>query len=542
MVTALILGTRLPASYGQTKETPIFHMPEVARPQFAHDSFDIRTYGARSDGFTVNTSAIQQAIDACSTHGGGVVLVPAGYWLTGPLVIKSGVNLHLKAGALLQFSRDRSLYPLVKSQYEGVEAYRCQSPLTAEHQHDIAITGHGVIDGGGDVWRMVKQDKLTPDEWKRQVASGGLVEGDTWYPSEQSRRGSRTPDAGVIKPGMSIHDVEAIKDFLRPNLLSFFYCHDVLLQGVIFENSPAWCLHPYVCDNLTVDRVTVHNAYYAQNGDGIDLESSRNVLIQNSVFSTGDDGICIKSGKDEEGRKRGIPTQDVLVRRCVVYHSHGGFVIGSEMSGGVRNIRVTDCTFIGSDNGLRFKTKRGRGGVVENIFVDHINMEHILGDGILFDMYYGGGNMAGSAKDPGNIPPVTIATPQFRNFYIKDISCQGARRAIFIRGLPEMNVSNIWMKHLNMRADQGVVSTEANGIHIQDLTLETATGKVGLDLANSKHFEVDGMHYLGHASTVVQVSGSTSAGIHIRHLNAPRATAQLKLKDGATAASVTIQP
>ena len=198
---------------------------------------------------------------------------------------------------------------------------------------------------------------------------------------------------GCYQPEKDKAFYESIKDFLRPNLVLLTNCKYILLEGVTFQNSPAWCLHPLMSEHLTVRNVFVKNPWYAQNGDGIDVESCKNVLIENSVFDVGDDGLCMKSGRDAEGRKRAMPVENVIIRGCTVYSSHGGFVIGSEMSGGARNIYVSNCTFIGADIGLRFKTTRGRGGVVENIFIKDIYMKDIPAEAILFDMYY-------MAKDP----------------------------------------------------------------------------------------------------------------------------------------------
>src|SRR5204863_309028 len=210
-----------------------------------------------------------------------------------------------------------------------------------------------------------------------------------WYPSEGFVKGSKMPaNPGMITPERDAAFYESIKDFLRPNLLLLTNCKLILLEGVTFQNSPAWCLHPLMCENLTVRDGFVENPWYAQNGDGIDAESCKNVLIENSVFDVGDDALCMKSGRDAEGRKRGMPIENVIIRGCTVYASHGGFVIGSEMSGGARNIYVSNCTFIGADIGLRFKTTRGRGGVVENIFINDETkpvIDIVQSDKLVFD-------------------------------------------------------------------------------------------------------------------------------------------------------------
>jgi polygalacturonase len=208
----------------------------------------------------------------------------------------------------------------------------------------------------------------------------------------------------------------AIKRFVRPVMVSLVKCKNVHLKGVIFQNSPAWNLHPLMCENVIIEDVLVRNPSYAQNGDALDLESCKNALIINSRFDAGDDGICIKSGKDADGRRRGIPCENVVVKSCTVFAGHGGFVVGSEMSGGVKNILVDQCQFLGTDVGLRFKSTRGRGGIVENIYIKNISMTDIKTDAITFNMYYGGKSVAEMLADgdnPDNVTkmPVTEETP-----------------------------------------------------------------------------------------------------------------------------------
>lgn len=468
-------------------------LPQAVLPVFRKDTVSIAAYGARPDGITLNTQSISSAIEAAARKGGGVVLVPPGLWLTGPVVLKSNINFHLARNAVLQFTTDYSQYPLVAGNWEGVPAARNQSPLSATGAENIAITGYGIIDGGGDAWRQVKKDKLTESQWKRLTESGGIVGEDkkTWYPSEQSRRGSSTKDAGVLKNGRTLKDFDSIKNFLRPNLLVFDNCKKVLLEGVTFQNSPAWCLHPLLCEDLTIRNIYAKNPWYAQNGDGIDVESCKNVLLENSTFDVGDDGICIKSGRDEEGRKRGRPTENMVVRNCTVYHAHGGFVIGSEMSGGARNLYVYDCTFIGTDIGLRFKTTRGRGGIVEKIYIRNINMKDIVGEAILFDMYYMAKDPVPLAGEKREAPktetlPVTEGTPQFRDFHVSNVVCNGAQKAIFIRGLPEMNIRDIWLDNMIFQAREGIDCTEATGIHMDNITLITKEANPEPHISNSK--------------------------------------------------------
>lgn len=467
------------------------NLPSVQSTAFKADTFNIVSYGAQSNADFLNTEAIQKAIDDCSSKGGGVVEIPKGYWLTAPIILKSNVNLHLANNALLQFTADKTQYKLVTGEWEGEPSVRNQSPVSALNQTNIAITGSGIIDGNGDVWRAVKKDKLTESQWKAKVASGGLLsaDGKTWYPSQSYLDGNNANKPSQLVAGKPLKEYEPYKDFFRPNMIVLNGCKKVLLEGVTFQNSAAWNIHTILCEDLTVRGVNVKNPWYAQNGDGIDIESCNHILVENSIFDVGDDGICIKSGRDEAGRKRGIPTQNLVARHCTVYHAHGGFVIGSEMSGGANNLFVYDCTFIGTDIGLRFKTTRGRGGIVENIYAKNIVMKDIAGAAILFDMYY-------MAKDPILLNgekeaaiqpityPVTEATPQFRNFYIEDIICDGAEKAIFVRGLPEMNIKNISIKNAVFHTDKGIEIIEGNNITLENITLN-ANKNIPFTLVNN---------------------------------------------------------
>ncbi len=417
-----------------TRQLP-FSMPEVAAPVFPKKTVSLTRYGAKGDGKTLCTEAFSKAIDELSRQGGGRLSVPQGVWFTGPIVLKSHVDLHLEKGAVILFSGDMDLYPVIETNYEGELRKHCQSPVSAVGQTDIAITGQGIIDGNGICWRPLKKEKVTEGQWKKFTSKGGVFPRSTmWYPSE-----------------------ERVK--MRPVLLYLESCRNVLLQGVTFQNSPNWCLHPLLCENLIVDQVMVRNPAYAQNGDAIDVESCRNVLVVNSSFDAGDDGICLKSGRDEQGRRRGRPTENVVVDGCTVFNGHGGFVVGSEMSGGVRNIWVNDCQFLGTDAGLRFKSCRGRGGVVENIYIRNISMADILGDAVTFDLFYGGKSVIEQLESGERInniaaEPVGEGTPVFRNIDIQHVVCRGAHRALWFNGLPEMPISDIRLSDITIQADE----------------------------------------------------------------------------------------
>jgi len=524
------------------------NLPKVALPVFNKTFYDIVHFGAVADGITLNTKSINAAIDECSRKGGGIVVISKGLWLTGPVILKSNVNLHLEKSAVLQFTKDFDQYPLIKGNWEGMPQMRNQSPLSANNAANIAITGDGIIDGGGDAWRMVKKDKLTETQWKKLVAAGGVLSADkkTWYPSEKSLKGSQLKNPGEITSEKNQELFDSIKDFLRPNLLVFTNCKKILLEGVTFQNSPAWCLHPLMCENLTVRRIVAKNPWYAQNGDGIDVESCRNVLIESSTFDVGDDGICIKSGRDEAGRKRGMPTENMVVKNCTVYHAHGGFVIGSEMSGGARNLYVSDCTFIGTDIGLRFKTTRGRGGIVEKIYVNNITMKDIVGEAILFDMYY-------AAQDPVVLPgekrelprvefkTVDETTPQFRDFHISNITCAGAETAVFVRGLPEMHVKDVLLENLTIQSDKGVDIQEASGVSFKNIKIMSTNSNPVVNITNSDNILFDKLSYRDSSDLLFRIQGDRAKGISIRNTDAARAKEKIQYEFGASEKAVSIQ-
>lgn len=470
-------------------------------PAFKKDTISIVKTGAVSDGISLNTAAIQKAINTLAAKGGGVVVIPQGLWMTGPITLKSNINLHLAVGATLLFTDDHSKYDLVEGNWEGLPQMRNRSPISATNEKNIAITGQGIIDGNGQSWRMVKKDKLTEGQWRKLVSSGGILSDDkkTWYPSASNFKGNNGKNPGVISPEKTMDDYLSVKDFLRPNMVVLTKCTNILLEGVTFQNSPAWCLHPLMSENLTLRNVRVKNPWYAQNGDGIDVESCTNVLIDNSTFDVGDDALCMKSGRDEAGRKRGMPTQNVHIKNCTVYSAHGGFVIGSEMSGGARNMLVENCTFIGTDIGLRFKSARGRGGIVENITIRDIHMKDIPGEAILFDMYY-------MAKDPVpangdklespriEMKPFDETTPIFRNIHISNVQCDGAEKAIFIRGLPEMQLRNLTFHNMSFKSRAGIEVQEADSIVFENIQLKVSDTSAFMKVRDSKNIINKGVY------------------------------------------------
>jgi len=453
-----------------------FSMQAPELPAIPNRNFSVRDYGGVGDGQTLNTSAIQKAINACATAGGGHVIVPVGAWLTGSFELKSNIDLHLERGAMILFTTDHA-------QYKTIETYDGRTltvpPISGNDLENIAITGEGVVDGGGESWRPVKKEKMTAAQWKDLLAAGGVLnkEENIWWPSREAMEGKEK----------------------RPVLVQFNRCKRVLLQGVTLRNSPMYVFAPNNCTDLTMDHVTIFNEWWAQNGDGIDIGSSRNVVIYRCTVSAGDDGICMKSGgRSEDGQ---AALQNVIIAGCNVYHAHGGFVTGSNTNGGMHRIFVRDCNFIGTDVGLRFKSSMGRGGLVDSIFVQDIYMRDIVHEAVLFDTYYENipagyvhirktgtpGNLTRFPKvsndgpsdnepvvprDP-NKPAPTDKIPQFRDFYLSRIYCNGAHTAISITGLPQMPVSGIWFDTVLISSDKGLVASQAKGINLHDVKLVT---------------------------------------------------------------------
>ena len=483
---------------------------------------NLAKFGGTGDGKTLNTEIIAKAIASLAEKGGGKLVVPPGIWLTGPIRLQSNIELHLEEGALVQFSSDFKQYPQVTLDLKGEKETRLMSPIFGENLQNVAITGRGVFDGAGDAWRPVKKSKMTEGQWKQLLASGGVLEekGDIWWPSEEARQDR------------------------RPVLMKLLNCRRVLLEGVTFQNSPMWNLNPTLCEDLTIRNVTVRNPWYSQNGDGLDLEHCRNVIVRNSRFDVGDDAICLKSGANERGRRIGVPTENVLIEDCIVYHGHGGFTIGSEMSGGVRNVRVNNCLFMGTDVGLRFKSTRGRGGVVEKIYISKVRMTDIPTEAISFNMYYGGqapldtkGDFTASEQKE---VPVSEETPQFRDIYIEDVVCRGARSAVLLQGLPEMPIRGIHLRNVSISAQTGMAWMDAENITCENVGIVNSKGPV-LSLIRTKSVVIDHLTYPAGVETVIKAQGEANTDIVIKNTDLKAGTKDFALIEGATADSFRVK-
>lgn len=489
-----------------------FDMPKVKETSFPDFSKSIVEYGAVGDGLTKNSAAFKAAIEEVNAKGGGKVIVPRGIWITGPVTLLSNVNLHLEDGSLIIFSKDKDDYPLVETSFEGLNTIRCQSPINAYQVENIAITGKGTIDGSGEVWRSVKRGKMTEDQWKKLVKSGGIVEGSNWYPSQSFLDGYKASSSFNVPDTKDRAELEKMKDFLRPVMVSIRESKRVLLDGPTFQNSPAWNIHPLMSEDVIIRNLNVRNPWFSQNGDGLDLESCKNALIYNNTFDVGDDAICIKSGKDKDGRDRAVPTENVIIKNNIVYHGHGGVTVGSEMSSGVRNMHVSACTFIGTDIGLRFKSTRGRGGIVENIWISDINMVNIPTEAIGFNMFYTGNSPVieedQSADDEArqeNLVPVTEETPVFRNIFMKNITVTDSEISASFMGLPEMKLENVRLENSLLQAKKGITVIDGEGLEF--VNVRVISEDTPLTIYNSQNVKVEGFSFEENEKPAVKVLG-----------------------------------
>lgn len=535
-----LVAQPIPAVY--TAGLP-FPMPEIQVPSFPDRMVNIKDHGAVGDGLTMNTEFINLAIQACAKAGGGTVVIPAGTWLTGPIRLESNINLHVEKGALVQFSRNFKDYPFVESS-EGMQIrFRRVQLISAYQARNIAITGDGIFDGAGEVWRYVLKEDLTEHQWKAFLASGGVVSsnGEEWWPSKEAMGAEKYfQESAEKKKVLTKEDYESTKENVRPNLVSFVQCSGVLLDGPTFENSPRYNIIPQQCENLIIRNIKVLAPAYGKNTDAIDPAACRNVVIYNCTIDVGDDGICLKPGTVAAGQKTGPACENIVVADCVVYHAHGGFVIGSESYGGARNVSVRNCDFIGTDVGLRFKSARGRGGVIEKIFIEGIRMREIATDAILFDMYYSGGAPDVEAKKDLTIrtaEPLTERTPQFKDFFVRNVVCDGADRAVVINGLPELSIKNMNLDSVSITSKRGVYIADADGVQLNSCRIVPQSGNV-FNIIQSRNVTIKSGTYPAPVDLFLKVFGEKSENIRLIGVDLKRAKKGIELEKNVRADAV----
>jgi polygalacturonase len=418
---------------------------------------NIASHGADPKGKEKCTGVINHLIDSLSAEGGGTLFFPAGIFLTGPIVMKSNITLYIDAGSTIKFSDDFEDYlPMVQSRWEDVRVKNFKSQIYAYRCVNIAIRGDGHLEGQGQKWwdfmRSVSSKKPVDNKWQEifRKENAELLAKDAYIRSRN--------------------------DFLRPPMITTYECKDVLIEGVSFSNPPFWTIMPAFTDNITITGITIENPGNSPNTDGIDPSSCRNVHISNCHISVGDDCIVLKSGRDEDGRAINSPTENVTITNCTMLRGHGGVVIGSETSGGVKRVTISNCVFEGTDRGIRIKTMRGRGGSIEDIIVSNVSMYNMVNEGIMITLRY-------QTTKP---EPLSDKTPTVNNIQISGINIRGAQRPVAIFGLEERDVSEISFSDMRIFSDKGVLLENSSGISFHDVRMDIKQGSP-LEAKDSKN-------------------------------------------------------
>lgn len=389
----------------------------IAPPSFPARDFPVTEHGASGDGRRDCTDGFRRAIAACHAAGGGRVVVPAGRFLTGPIHLRSHVNLHVSKGATLAFSRDpRACLPAVFTRWEGVELMGYSPFVYAFEQENVAITGEGVLDGQAD------PSHWWP--WKGQVRHG-------WRRGDPHQGPARDRLFRMAEEGVPVSDrVFGEGDYLRPQFIQTYRCRNVLVEGVTIRRSPMWEIHPVLCTNVVVRGVTVET--HGPNNDGCNPESCRDVLIEDCTFDTGDDCIAIKSGRNADGRRLAAPSEHIIVRGCRMKDGHGGVTLGSEISGGVRSVFVERCTMDSPnlERALRFKNNAARGGVLEHVYMRDVTVGRVSDSVLSIDFRYEEG-------DGGAFTPVA------RDVEMRGVTSRRSPYALYLRGLPGAPIGEV---------------------------------------------------------------------------------------------------
>jgi polygalacturonase len=391
-------------------------LARIKPPSFPSRTFDVTKYGAVGDNAKDNTEAFKSAIAACTNAGGGRVVVPAGEFVTGGIELKSRVDLHLDSKATIRFTRDQSKYPMVFTRWEGMELMNFSPFIYAFEQRDIAITGDGTIDGNCDC------EHWWP--WKGRTNCG-------WKKGDPDQDADRNNLLAMIERGVPVNQrVFGPGHYLRPQFIQPYRSENVLIEGVRLLNAPMWQVHPVLCTNVTIKDLYIKSD--GPNTDGCDPESCRDVLIANCYFDTGDDCIAIKAGRNADGRRLHTPSENIVIQKCRMKNGHGGVTIGSEISGGVRNVFAEDCTLDSPelDFAVRLKNNAMRGGLLENIYVRNMEVGQVAKAAVTIDFYYEEG-------EAGKFTPIV------RNVVIQNMKMQKAEHALYFRGFKNAPIKDV---------------------------------------------------------------------------------------------------
>jgi len=434
--------------------------------------------GADPTGKVNSSGIINQLIDSLAAANGGTIFIPSGNYTCGPIFMKSNITLLTEAGTTIHFSDNFDDYlPMVTSQWEGIRVKTFASQIYAIDAKNISIKGEGHFEGHGqkwwDYWYKVRREELTDSKWQQifEEENKELLLKNEYLPR--------------------------MKNFLRPPMVLFYHCKDILIEGVSFSNPPFWTIVPVYSENITISRVTIDNPGNSPNTDGIDPCSCRNVHISDCHITVGDDCIVLKSGRDVDGREAAMPTENVTITNCTMLNGHGGVVLGSEMSGDIRRVTISNCVFEGTDRGIRFKTMRGRGGVVEDVRVNNILMHNIIEEGVVLNMRY----------QTTNPEPESERTPTLRDIHISNISISGAKYGIAIYGLEERNVDLVSFTEMYIQAQKGIYGQYAGNLIFDNIRIETPSlNPLQFDKCNN--VSISGLQLLSqnNKTTAIQLS------------------------------------
>lgn len=419
--------------------------------------FNVLDYGARRDASAPSTAAFRAAIQACAKAGGGTVFVPAGHYLSGAIEMVGNLTLYIDAGAVIRFVANREDYPMVQSRFEGVETMAPAAMIGGSHLENVAITGRGTLQADNGEWRKLMGDPNARKSWTGLLLR---IERKETIPDELRRAGAQS---------------------LRTDFIRLVESKNILIEGIHIEGSPMWTIHPLYCENVVIRNVVVET-YPGANTDGVDVDSCRHVRISDSYFSTGDDAICLKSGKDVDGRRVNRVTEDVAITNCTIYRGHGAVVLGSETSGGIRNVVASNIVAQGTDRGIRIKSGRGRGGLLENIRFDNWVIEDTPNPAIEVTNYY--------TRVPDE--PVSERTPVFRNIAISAVTVNRCRTAVSIEGLPEMPVEGLRLSDIVANAREGLRAFNTKGLELRNVRINAENG-IPFLIRDSTELDLDGV-------------------------------------------------